>query len=127
MSEQDSAPSWQDSPKFRVASVDHNRTGDEVGNVAKTPSSANKAAQMQHQLSNLRAGMLAACGLIAALGATGCQSSVGGQTLPSAYYLRDDVQFFPAGPEEPLYNQKRAIEEYKLNQQAIAAGLVEGP
>lgn len=24
---------------------------------------------------------------------------VEGQTLPSAYYLRDDVQYFPAGPE----------------------------
>jgi len=31
--------------------------------------------------------------------ATGCQYSVGGQTLPSPNYLTDDVQYFPAGPE----------------------------
>ena len=48
--------------------------------------------------------------------ATGCQSSVGGQTLPSAYYLRDDVQYFPAGPEFKLQRQVDAIEEYKLQQ-----------
>lgn len=78
---------------------------------------------MNQWQSNLAGGMLALVGLLAAGSAAGCQSSVAGQTLPSAYYLRDDVQFFPAGPEEPLYRQKRAIEEYKLNQQAIAAGL----
>jgi len=48
--------------------------------------------------------------------ATGCQSTVGGQTLPSAYYLRDDVQYFPAGPEFKLQKQVDAIEEYKLQQ-----------
>lgn len=47
---------------------------------------------------------------------TGCQSTVGGQTLPSAYYLRDDVQYFPAGPEFKLSNTVQAIEQYKLDQ-----------
>ena len=28
----------------------------------------------------------------------GCQVDVSGQTLPSAYYLQDDIQYFPAGP-----------------------------
>lgn len=51
--------------------------------------------------------------------ASGCQVSVGGQTLPSAYYLRDDLQYFPAGPEFKLSNQARAIEEYKLRQQGL--------
>ncbi len=51
--------------------------------------------------------------------ATGCQSTVGGQTLPSAYYLRDDVQFFPAGPEFKLTKQVEALEEYKLQQQGL--------
>ena len=41
----------------------------------------------------------------------GCQTSVGGQTLPSAYYLRDDLQYFP----------HNALEQYKLEQ----AGLTE--
>ncbi|HID24534.1 MAG TPA: hypothetical protein EYP14_19345, partial [Planctomycetaceae bacterium] len=44
---------------------------------------------------------------------TGCQTSIGGQTLPSAYYLEDDVQYFPSGPEFLLSNQVRAIEQYK--------------
>ena len=48
------------------------------------------------------------------LTSTGCQSSIGGQTLPSAYYLNDDVQFYPAGPEEQLYNQREVLEQYKL-------------
>ncbi len=48
---------------------------------------------------------------------TGCQANMGGQTLPSGYYLRDDVQYFPAGPEERLSNQRRALEQYKLEQQ----------
>ena len=50
----------------------------------------------------------------ASLGLTGCQASMAGQTLPSPYYLRDDVQFFPAGPEFQFPNQVQAIEEYQL-------------
>ena len=42
---------------------------------------------------------------------TGCQVSVGGQTLPSAYYLQDDVQYFPAGPEFKLTREAAAIRE----------------
>ncbi|MCY2965772.1 MAG: hypothetical protein NT069_19440 [Planctomycetota bacterium] len=52
--------------------------------------------------------------------ASGCQVSVGGQTLPSAYYLKDDLQYFPAGPEFKLSKQAQAIEEYKLRQQGLA-------
>jgi hypothetical protein len=72
-----------------------------------------------------RAGLaLAAAGLLS-LAVTGCQTSVGGQTLPSAYYLYDDVQYFPAGPEFLLPNAERAHEEYRLEQQRIEAGLAE--
>lgn len=53
---------------------------------------------------------------------TGCQTTVGGQTLPSAYFLEDDVQFFPAGPEYLLSNTVRAMEQYKLDQQGFEAG-----
>ena len=53
-------------------------------------------------------------GAVAALGLTGCQASIAGQTLPSPYYLRDDVQFFPPGPEFQFSNQVQAIEEYQL-------------
>ncbi len=38
----------------------------------------------------------------AALAASGCQVNVGGQSLPSAYYLTDDVQYFAPGPEFSL-------------------------
>lgn len=61
---------------------------------------------------------LLACALFS-MAATGCQTTVGGQTLPSAYYLRDDVQYFPAGPEFVLTNQVRALEEYKLQQETL--------
>ena len=41
---------------------------------------------------------LLAVAAIGGLSLTGCQVDVGGQTLPSAYYLQDDIQYFPAGP-----------------------------
>lgn len=40
---------------------------------------------------------------------TGCQVHVAGQTLPSPYYLDDDVQYFPAGPENKLANETAAL------------------
>ncbi|MCA8995319.1 MAG: hypothetical protein KDA58_04070 [Planctomycetaceae bacterium] len=56
----------------------------------------------------LLSGMLASLVL-----SCGCQTNIGGQTLPSAYYLRDDVQYFPAGPEFKLSRTVQAMEEYK--------------
>ena len=41
------------------------------------------------------------CGIglaLAICAGTGCQSSIGGQILPSAYYQDDDVQYFASGP-----------------------------
>ncbi len=38
----------------------------------------------------------------------GCQVSVAGQTLPSGFYLYDDVQYHPAGPENKLANETAA-------------------
>jgi hypothetical protein len=69
-----------------------------------------------------RIGVSAVAGLVLA-GVTGCQTNVGGQRLPSAYYLRDDVQFFPAGPEDKIANERRALEQYKagLEQPAVVA------
>ena len=63
--------------------------------------------------------VLAGLGLLAALGSTGCQVDVGGQTLPSAYYLTDDVQYFQPGPEFKLAReaaaQKAARQEEQLS------------
>ena len=51
-----------------------------------------------------------ACGVLgAALISTGCQSSYGGQTLPSAYFLDDDIQYFPSGPENKLQRETAAL------------------
>jgi hypothetical protein len=65
--------------------------------------------------------VIALAGLLPAA-TTGCQSTIAGQTLPSAYYLRDDVQYFPAGSEFKLTNQVQALEEYRLDQEALDAG-----
>ena len=50
---------------------------------------------------------------------SGCQVSLNGQTLPSPYYLQDDVQYFPAGPEFKLPREAAALRaaraEEKLN------------
>ena len=43
----------------------------------------------------------------------GCQVDVSGQTLPSAYYLQDDIQYFPAGPEFKLSKEAAALKAYK--------------
>lgn len=50
---------------------------------------------------------------VAGLSLTGCQVDVGGQTLPSAYYLQDDIQYFPAGPEFKLSKEAAALKAYK--------------
>ncbi|MFM8571781.1 MAG: hypothetical protein ACKOAU_09315 [Pirellula sp.] len=50
--------------------------------------------------------------LVALLGlsmSTGCQVHVAGQTLPSGYYLMDDIQYFPAGSENKLANETAAL------------------
>ncbi len=49
---------------------------------------------------------------LSSLCTTGCQIDVGGQTLPSPYYITDDIQYFPAGPEFQLTNEARAMELY---------------
>lgn len=44
------------------------------------------------------------------ISSTGCQVSVSGQTLPSPYYLEDDVQYFPSGPEFKLPREAAALQ-----------------
>ena len=62
-----------------------------------------------------RPALAAATGLVLVV-ATGCQTTVGGQVLPSAYYLSDDVQYYPAGPEDKLYRERAALAQYKAGQ-----------
>lgn len=47
----------------------------------------------------------------------GCQTSVGGQTLPSAYYLDDDVQYFAPATEFTLSREAAAMKAYKAEQE----------
>ena len=54
--------------------------------------------------------------------ATGCQVSLNGQTLPSPYYLQDDVQYFPAGPEFKLSREAAAQKAFKAEQELESGG-----
>jgi len=51
-------------------------------------------------------------GLVTLTCATGCQVDVGGQTLPSAMYMKDDVQYFAPGPEFLLTKEAAAMKAH---------------
>ena len=61
----------------------------------------------------MRTPLLSLHGIVAlallAVGTTGCQVDVGGQTLPSGYYMDDDIQFFPSGPDFKLSREAAAL------------------
>ncbi len=42
---------------------------------------------------------------------TGCQVEMAGQTLPSPYFLTDDVQYYAPGPEFKLAREAAAQKE----------------
>ena len=61
--------------------------------------------------------MLSGVVLAATVTATGCQVSMNGQTLPSPYYILDDVQYFPPGPEFKLTEEAALMKAYNSGQQ----------
>jgi len=61
--------------------------------------------------------LLCAGSVLLSLGTTGCQMDIGGQTLPSPYYITDDIQYFPPGPEFKLTNEATAMKEYKAERE----------
>lgn len=64
--------------------------------------------------SGLRASGLVAALVVAACPAlTGCSMDIAGQTLPSPYYLTDDVQYYAPGPEFKLANEAAAMKAQK--------------
>ncbi len=63
-----------------------------------------------------RRGVWAGLGLLALSGFTGCQIDVGGQTLPSPYYMSDDIQYFAPGPEFKLAREAAAQKAAKAEQ-----------
>ena len=83
---------------------------------------------MSHEFVGRRVGatpsrFLLAAAVLTAAGLTGCQVDVGGQTLPSAYYLQDDIQYFPAGPEFKLSREAAAQKAYKKELDADESGM----
>lgn len=42
---------------------------------------------------------------------SGCQIDVAGQTLPSPWYLTDDIQYYAPGPEFKLAREAAAMQE----------------
>lgn len=71
--------------------------------------------KLNNWLCPLRAVVLG-LGLLAVACATGCQVDVGGQTLPSPYYMSDDVQYFPPGPEFKLAREAAAMRQQSEEQ-----------
>ena len=57
-----------------------------------------------------------------ALSSTGCQGVYNGQTLPSPWYVSDDIQYFPPGPEFKLSREAAAMKAYKADLEAQQAG-----
>lgn len=56
--------------------------------------------------------------LLVPIGLTGCQSDPGGQTLPSPYYMSDDVQYFPHGAQFKLPREAAAMKAAAQEQAA---------
>ncbi|MEM8865224.1 MAG: hypothetical protein AAGF31_06710 [Planctomycetota bacterium] len=56
-------------------------------------------------------GWIAGTLLLGCTALTGCQIDVAGQTLPSPYYLTDDVQYYAPGPEFKLAREAAALKE----------------
>ena len=65
--------------------------------------------------------LLLGFGLLASVGLTGCQVETGGQTLPSPYYMNDDVQYYPPGSEFKLAKEAAAQKAYSQDQAQQAA------
>jgi hypothetical protein len=56
----------------------------------------------------------------AAINSTGCQVTENGQTLPSPWYIHDDIQYFAPGPEFKLSREAAAMKAYKADLEAQA-------
>jgi hypothetical protein len=49
--------------------------------------------------------------MLVSLASTGCQMDIAGQTLPSGYYMTDDVQYYAPGSEFKLAREAAALKE----------------
>jgi hypothetical protein len=66
-------------------------------------------------------GIACGLGLWACMTTAGCQVEVGGQTLPSGYWLSDDVQYYAPGPEFVLSKEAAALKEFQADRAAVEA------
>ena len=55
---------------------------------------------------------------MAAVTSTGCQITEGGQTLPSPWYMYDDIQYFAPGAEFKLSKEAAAQKAYRADEAA---------
>ena len=70
------------------------------------------------QLKRTAYSLVAGSMLLGCVALTGCQIDVAGQTLPSPYYLTDDIQYYAPGPEFKLAKEAAALEKQR---EAIAS------
>lgn len=63
---------------------------------------------------------LALMAVIGIAGTTGCQVEYGGQTLPSPYYMSDDIQYYAPGPEFKLAREAAALEQARREEKLRA-------
>ncbi|MGL4513554.1 MAG: hypothetical protein ACRCT8_10720 [Lacipirellulaceae bacterium] len=75
---------------------------------------------MNHSLpaSRTAAALAASLVLFGTATLTGCQIDVAGQTLPSPYYLTDDVQYYAPASEFKLAKEAAAL---KAQKEAVAS------
>ena len=66
----------------------------------------------------LRNTILAGFSAVALVAGTGCQVDIGGQTLPSPFYMSDDVQYYAEGPEFKLQREADAMQAFRTEQTA---------
>ena len=65
--------------------------------------------KMLFRFKNRSSALFLCFALLITAASTGCQTSIGGQTLPSAYFLGDDIQYFPQGPQFKLSREAAAL------------------
>jgi hypothetical protein len=56
----------------------------------------------------------------------GCQSDFNGQTLPSAWWQGDDVQYFQPGHEFKLYREAAAMKAAEASPEGLQAAPMSG-
>jgi len=60
--------------------------------------------------------VLAVCLLAGAVALSGCQVSMNGMTLPSPWYLHNELTYAPAGPEFPMAREAAHMENLRMEQ-----------